>query len=68
MLNTEHLFRPTVKCLSLQKDISKKMRLILVQWLIKVNLQFKMKPETLFLTMNLVDRFSELEVINKRHY
>ena len=35
------------------------MRAILVDWLIEVHLKFKLLPETLFLTVNLIDRFLE---------
>lgn len=40
-----------------QPDISERMRAILVDWLIEVHLKFKLKSETLFLTVNLIDRF-----------
>jgi cyclin B len=35
------------------------MRAILVDWLIEVHYKFKCMPETLFLTINLIDRFLE---------
>lgn len=35
------------------------MRAILVDWLIEVHYKFKLMPETLFLTINLIDRFLE---------
>ena len=40
-----------------QKDISSSMREILTDWLIEVHLKFKLLPETLFLTVNLIDRY-----------
>ena len=46
-----------------QTDINEKMRAILVDWLIEVHLKFKLLPETLFLTVNLIDRFLEVEVV-----
>ncbi len=33
------------------------MREILCDWLIEVHLKFKLLPETLYLTVNLIDRF-----------
>ncbi len=42
-----------------QKDISKKMRSVLLDWLVDVHLKFRLKEETLFLTVNLIDRFLE---------
>ena len=42
-----------------QYDINEKMRAILVDWIIEVHLKFKMQPETLFLTVSLIDRYLE---------
>lgn len=33
------------------------MREILIDWLIDVHSRFKLVPETLFITVNLIDRF-----------
>ena len=35
------------------------MRGILVDWIIEVHLRFHLMPETLFLTINLIDRYLE---------
>lgn len=59
MMRTEKEFRPSPHCLENQKDIQVKMRLILVDWLINVHLKFKLLPETLFLSVNLIDRYCE---------
>lgn len=40
-----------------QADINHKMRAILIDWLVDVHLKFKLVPETLFLTVNMIDRF-----------
>ena len=40
-----------------QVDINEKMRGILVDWIIEVHLRFRLMPETLFLTINLIDRY-----------
>ena len=40
-----------------QVDINEKMRGILVDWIVEVHLRFKLLPETLFLTVNLIDRY-----------
>lgn len=39
------------------------MRAILVDWLIEVHHKFKLLPETLFLTINLIDRYLEKQTI-----
>ena len=59
MLAEEHLTRPSQSYMSMQVDINEKMRGILVDWIIEVHLRFKLKPETLFLTVNLIDRYLE---------
>ena len=51
--------------MSRQNDISAKMRAILVDWLVEVHLSFKLVPETLYLTINLIDRFLEKEQISR---
>ncbi len=50
-----------------QADINEKMRAILVDWLVEVHLKFKLMPETLFLTVNLIDRFLEAKPVTRRN-
>ena len=38
-----------------QKDINEKMRAILIDWLIEVHYKFKLNPDTLFITVNIID-------------
>ena len=40
-----------------QKFINHKMRAILIDWLVDVHKKYKLKPETLYLTVNIIDRF-----------
>ena len=49
-------YTPTSTFISKQKDINEKMRAILYDWIVEVHLKFKLKPETLYLTMNIMDR------------
>jgi cyclin B len=51
--------------MSKQTDINEKMRAILIDWLIEVHLKFKLMIETLYLTVNLIDRFLEKETITR---
>lgn len=46
-----------------QTDINDKMRSILIDWLVDVHLKFKLLPETLFLTVNLIDRYLSRNII-----
>lgn len=45
--------------MDLQGDVNEKMRAILIDWLVEVHLKFKLVPETLYLTVNLIDRYLE---------
>ena len=54
---TEFDFLPSATYMKTQTDINEKMRGILVDWLVEVHLKFKLLPETLFLTVNLIDRY-----------
>ncbi|CAI5966395.1 unnamed protein product [Closterium sp. NIES-64] len=53
--------------MSQQADINDKMRAILLDWLIEVHLKFKLMPETLFLTANLIDRYLSLAPVRRRN-
>ena len=50
-----------------QKFINHKMRAILIDWLIDVHKKYKLKPETMYLTVNIIDRYlskKNVETIN----
>ncbi|KAL6209155.1 hypothetical protein ACLB2K_020098 [Fragaria x ananassa] len=49
-----------------QPDINEKMRAILIDWLIEVHYKFELMDETLFLTINLIDRFLERHVVVRK--
>ncbi len=48
-----------------QQDINENVRAILVDWLISVHAKFKLLPETLYLTVNLIDRYLSLFNVQK---
>ncbi|KAF5821156.1 putative cyclin domain-containing protein [Helianthus annuus] len=49
-----------------QPEINDKMRAILVDWLIEVHNKFELTNETLYLTINIVDRFLAAETVARR--
>ena len=55
--NNEGRFLPKAGYMAQQSDINEKMRAILIDWLVDVHLKFKLINETLFLTVNLIDRY-----------
>lgn len=63
MLATEKLYLAEPGYLVKQTDINEKMRGILIDWLIEVHLKFKLLPETLFLTVNIIDRYLTVQTI-----
>ncbi|CAL0305703.1 unnamed protein product [Lupinus luteus] len=50
----------------LQKDISPSMRAILIDWLVEVTEEYKLVPDTLYLTVNLIDRYLSASLIQKQ--
>ncbi|KAF3939432.1 Cyclin-B2-1 [Dactylella cylindrospora] len=46
-----------------QEELQWKMRGILVDWLIEVHTRFRLLPETLYLTVNIIDRFLGLKQV-----
>ncbi|ABW98296.1 cycB (nucleomorph) [Hemiselmis andersenii] len=57
MKNLEEKFLANSNYMKYQHDINKKMRIILVDWLIDVHSKFKLALKTLYLTINIFDRF-----------
>lgn len=46
-----------------QEDLKWQMRGILIDWLVEVHIRFRLLPETLFLAVNIVDRFLSNKVV-----
>jgi hypothetical protein len=51
--------------MSEQVDITERMRAILVDWMVEVHVKFKLLTETIFLSVNLVDRFLAVKPITR---
>ena len=54
---------PNPQYMSHQDDLEWKTRGILIDWLIEVHTQFHLLPETLFLAVNIIDRFLSEKVV-----
>ncbi|CAA6675552.1 unnamed protein product [Spirodela intermedia] len=52
--------------MSNQVDINEKMRAILIDWLIEVHYKFDLMEETLFLTVNIIDRFLARQTVMRK--
>ncbi|KAL1202254.1 Cyclin-A2-2 [Cardamine amara subsp. amara] len=59
--------RPLANYMELvQRDIDPDMRKILIDWLVEVSEDYKLVPDTLYLTVNLIDRFLSNSYIERQ--
>ena len=63
--NNEEKFLPEFNYMSKQKDINNRMRAILIDWLIDVHLKYKMVPQTIYISVNLIDRYLSKNETNR---
>ena len=54
---SELKIKPNTEYMNIQKDINAQMRAILIDWLIEVHYRFKLKNETLFQTVWIIDTY-----------
>jgi hypothetical protein len=59
----ETVTMPNPNYMDHQDDLEWRMRGILIDWLIEVHTRFRLLPETLFLAVNIIDRFLSLKVV-----
>lgn len=57
MFHDEVLYLPRSNYMESQRDITGRMRGILVDWLVEVHMKYQLRIETLFLTISLLDRY-----------
>ncbi|KAJ6681616.1 CYCLINS [Salix koriyanagi] len=50
----------------IQKDINASMRAILVDWLVEVSEEYRLVPDTLYLTVNYIDRYLSGNLMNRQ--
>jgi G2/mitotic-specific cyclin 3/4 len=55
---------PSPNYMSIQTELTWDMRGILVDWLVQVHQRFRLLPETLYLTVHLIDRFLSMKGIS----
>ncbi|KTW30105.1 uncharacterized protein T551_02049 [Pneumocystis jirovecii RU7] len=64
MRELEIKYKPSPTYIDHQPDMQWSMRSVLIDWLIQVHSRFHLLPETLYLTINLIDRFLSVKVIS----
>lgn len=57
---------PVEAYIEFQQDINAKMRAVLVDWLVEVHLKFKMLQPTLYLTVQIIDRYLSSKQIHRK--
>ncbi|KAL5823055.1 hypothetical protein ACOSQ3_020999 [Xanthoceras sorbifolium] len=58
--------RPSPNFMAVQHDITQSMRGILVDWLVEVSEEYKLEPDTLYLTVYLIDWFLSQNYIERQ--
>jgi hypothetical protein len=66
--NQELCTMPEANYMAYQNEITNDMRRILIEWLIEVHAEYDLKPETLYLTVNLIDRYLSKRIVPKSDF
>jgi len=66
MSATEGTFQPRPHYLTEQREINAKMRAILVDWLVEVHMKYRLRRETLFMAVSLIDRYLSLRQVARK--
>ena len=64
LLNEPKLL-PNADYMRKQTDITARMRAILIDWIVEVHQKFKMQPQTLYICVNILDRYLERRVVKR---
>ena len=68
LLKEEQFCRVQFQFLNFQVEVSSKMRAILVDWLVSVHKKFKLLPETLFLTVKIIDKYLSVQSVTRKNF
>jgi hypothetical protein len=52
--------------MNVQPELNGMMRSILIDWIVEVHLKFRLIPETLYLAINIIDRYLQLERVQRK--
>lgn len=66
MLKNEHKWEVDSTYMANQTKINETIRSTLIDWIIQIHYNFKLLPESLFLTVNIIDRYFEKETVSKK--
>lgn len=68
MHEMERYTMPSTQSMDQQPEIRWHMRPCLVDFLVEIHFTFRLRPETLYLTLNIVDRYVSRRVVYVKHY
>jgi len=68
MHDMEQCTMSSATCMDQQPEIGWHMRPCLVDFLVEIHLVFKLRPETLYLTLNIIDRYCSRRIVFMKHY
>ncbi|KAF8912830.1 cyclin [Gymnopilus junonius] len=68
MLDMERYTMSSTQSMDQQPEIRWHMRPCLVDFLVEIHFTFRLRPETLYLTLNIVDRYVSRRVVYIKHY
>ncbi|CAA7266598.1 unnamed protein product [Cyclocybe aegerita] len=68
MLDMERFTMSSTQSMDQQPEIKWHMRPCLVDFLVEIHFTFRLRPETLYLTLNIVDRYVSRRVVYIKHY
>ena len=64
MKSLEQRMTPNPRYMEQQQEIQWSMRAVLIDWVVQVHGRFALLPETLFLTVNYIDRFLSCKIVS----
>ncbi|OWT35960.1 cyclin [Cryptococcus neoformans] len=68
MSNMDNSTLASAELMDMQPELQWFMRSYLIDFIIEVHQQFRLRPEVLYLAMNIVDRYISKRVVYKKHY
>jgi len=66
LFTEEVAFMSPAEYMHMQPNITCNMRAILIDWIVQVHKSYQLRPETLYLTVNLIDRYLSTTVVVRR--
>lgn len=64
----EKKYLPSKDCMKKLEEVRETHRQVLFDWIVDIHVKYTMLPETLYLTINLIDRFLEKQDISKKKF